>query len=809
MGSPAARRWWRLGAALALGLLPLLALYRMAAPIYPFIEDDALISLRYAQRLLAGGGLTWNDGEAVEGYSNLLWVLLSAALGAFGMDLVLAVRVLGVASVALAVWALARLQPASGPGGPLPALLAALLLCLSGPVALWSIGGLEQPLLLGLLLSALAGLSPLLARSDAPVSTRGDALRAGLPAAVPLLLMVWTRPDSPLFVALSACALLLWSPGDLRARFRLAMVVAGLPAAGYLAQLAFRLAYYGEAFPNTAYLKAAIRPERFAGGVSYLRAGLAYLYPLCLSALPGVVLGLRRPATRAVTVLQLAWIFAWLAYVVVIGGDHFPGHRHLLVVLGLLAALTAQGLRGLFGLRPAYGFAAAALLSIALPAVVALQRRDPDYTMGIRARWQWDGQALGETVARGVAPRRPLWAVTAAGCLPYFSGLPALDMLGLNDHHIARQPPDPRMPLAHDHGDGGYVLDRAPDLITFGLPTGSTPIYVSGEQMRADPRFARDYRAVRVTTLHPHYVESLSYVRLWGEMGAARAPDHVRYPGYLLGGGVVAAPLADGRLGGWLPARAELRTDRIELPAGRWEVHLQPDDAAIGLRLHLLQGRGSASGDGAPTFALHGPGVVQLSLRTPDVELPLRAIALRRVGDAPLAPQQAAVSRALSLRAGGGRGGAPRVLKAIADFEHGLPGFRVVGDAMAVTDGAIPHQNPVEGHHYHLLNSFRPGLGDRAVGAMRSPKIPIPPRAVLSLRIGGGHARDIHSQVGVALWVDGSVVRVLTGNDRERLVRRRVDLSAHAGQQLELEIFDRARGPFGHVLVDEVVLEQR
>ncbi|MGB5680770.1 MAG: hypothetical protein WBM47_02890, partial [Polyangiales bacterium] len=62
-----------------------------------FIEDDTLISLRYAERLLEGKGLTWNDGERVEGYSNLAWVLGSAALGALGVDLILAVRILAFA----------------------------------------------------------------------------------------------------------------------------------------------------------------------------------------------------------------------------------------------------------------------------------------------------------------------------------------------------------------------------------------------------------------------------------------------------------------------------------------------------------------------------------------------------------------------------------------------------------------------------------------------------------------------------------------------------------------------------------------
>src|SRR5690242_14846397 len=45
----------------------------------PNYVDDSFISYRYSERFLQGHGLTWNDHEYVEGYSNLLWVLLVAA----------------------------------------------------------------------------------------------------------------------------------------------------------------------------------------------------------------------------------------------------------------------------------------------------------------------------------------------------------------------------------------------------------------------------------------------------------------------------------------------------------------------------------------------------------------------------------------------------------------------------------------------------------------------------------------------------------------------------------------------------------
>ena len=67
--------------------LVLIALLWAHASFYlPFISDDALISMRYSQRLIEGRGLTWTDGsQPVEGYSNLLWVLLTALLGWLGL----------------------------------------------------------------------------------------------------------------------------------------------------------------------------------------------------------------------------------------------------------------------------------------------------------------------------------------------------------------------------------------------------------------------------------------------------------------------------------------------------------------------------------------------------------------------------------------------------------------------------------------------------------------------------------------------------------------------------------------------------
>src|SRR5207253_1595485 len=43
---------------------------------YFWLDDDQMISMRYARNLAHGHGLTWNPGEYVEGYTNFLWTVI-------------------------------------------------------------------------------------------------------------------------------------------------------------------------------------------------------------------------------------------------------------------------------------------------------------------------------------------------------------------------------------------------------------------------------------------------------------------------------------------------------------------------------------------------------------------------------------------------------------------------------------------------------------------------------------------------------------------------------------------------------------
>jgi hypothetical protein len=67
-------------------------------------------------------------------------------------------------------------------------------------------------------------------------------------------------------------------------------------------------------------------------------------------------------------------------------------------------------------------------------------------------------------------------AQIATGIVPYYSRLPTIDMLGVNDRHIARLD----IPLGfgvagHEKEDGGYVISREPEIIWLDLSLEKQP----------------------------------------------------------------------------------------------------------------------------------------------------------------------------------------------------------------------------------------------------------------------------------------------------------------------------------------------
>jgi arabinofuranosyltransferase len=502
---------------------------------YPFIADDALISLRYSSRLLAGHGLTWTAGQPVEGYSNLLWVLAVAALGVGGLDLVLAARVLGIASVLVSLWAL--LTVAVRPGRPgvdwWAASAGALFVALSAPIAVWAIAGLEQPLV-GALLATSVPLMYGVLNAGTPEGVRRRRLLAlsGI-----LGLLTISRLDGPLFTAAAALTYVLGGPSALRTRLRELPRLLALPALCYGGQAVFRYLYYGEFVPNTALVKLTPTPVRRADGLAYLWAGVRSLSPFSFIAIAAMVGLLAVPTRRGRALYLLTISVLWSGYVVIIGGDIFPAYRHLVPLIVVLAFALVEFFQAVGDVLSKWRWVlatAAALTLVQFLPFAERGRADKQSHRAVTERWEWQCKDLGELLKTAFSAEEPLLAVTAAGCLPYWSELPSLDMLGLNDYYLPRHPP-PNFGtgfLGHELGDGAYVLRRKPDLIVFSV--GSGPSFRSGVQMDGMAEFHERYVPVPIRVAGMDPSPEVFFDRYSPKVGIVRTPSAVSVPGYLL-----------------------------------------------------------------------------------------------------------------------------------------------------------------------------------------------------------------------------------------------------------------------------------
>jgi arabinofuranosyltransferase len=617
----------RLGPTLGLALLGLGALAVHAHLYLPFLSDDALISLRYARRLLQGHGLTWTEGRPVEGYSNLLWVLASAGLGALGVELVAALRVLGFAGHAAVVGALLRaypaVAPASGPAVPAatrrliaPALGIGVFV-LAAPVGVWTVGGLEQPLLAALLAWALVFLLPLLSQPG----TAAENARRTTRASLCLALLCWTRPDGPLFAGAAALVL-----GLVRGRrgggLPLALRLLVWPALFVAAQTAFRLAYYGEWVPNTALVKLQPSAKHMAHGFGYVARGFVSLLPvagpvlaasLALAITPRLAGGALR--ARLLLLLSLGGLFA--LYLGVVGGDIFPAFRHWVPLLVLLAFATAEMAdAALRSARP--GLATAGCVGfalLALPVYSVRQWHDFQSQRARAERFEWEGREVGLALAHAFGDAQPLIAVTSAGAIPYWSQLPALDMLGLTDHHIAHHPPADfgEGKLAHELGDADYILERAPDLLFYHVGMLGSNLRI-GQELNARPEFRAAYLPVRFAGAPPAEQRFEVWVRRESpKVGVRRSPGVIEIPGYLFTAPDSVAPLqGDGHFEPTASRTAPLALHGLPVPPGRWRVEVE---SSFETRVRARwPGGGLGTATVAPVLEVPGPGEPRIDL---------------------------------------------------------------------------------------------------------------------------------------------------------------------------------------------------
>ncbi|GAB0157691.1 hypothetical protein CHRYSEOSP005_29730 [Chryseobacterium sp. Alg-005] len=485
---------------------------------YPFISDDSLISLRYVQRFLEGKGLSWNDGHPVEGYSNFLWILGVSALGKLGIDLIVSARIFGILCSLSTIWVILNYFRKQNIKKEY-VFLAVILLITTPCFAVWAIGGLEQPLY---------ALLVTLIFIDVLRIVSSNNLKTIYPLSVWLGLLALTRPDGFLFTIITSAFLLAINRQNKEKLLKIGIVTILIPALFLLSQLLFRYSYYGELVPNTALVKVKITIHHILrGGFYHVKAFLGTLLISSLGLYGMYILIFKKKNIFGLYILCTT--IAWISYVTLVGGDIFPAYRHYYVVLIFFTFSIILGLNAVNKINFKNKKIVLGVLGV-LIVNAFLQTKFTDNQNAVNERWEFRGMRLGEKL-QATFPTKTLIAVTAAGCIPYSSELPSIDMLGLNDYYIPRHPPASfgTGTLAHELGDAKYVLGRNPDIIIFN--TGADLCFNIGDQLKDNKFFNTDYIKTLATERENEYV--LFFNKYGRNTGIKRYQNELKIPGYL------------------------------------------------------------------------------------------------------------------------------------------------------------------------------------------------------------------------------------------------------------------------------------
>jgi arabinofuranosyltransferase len=571
------RRWTWSAAALLFAALGAVIL-RLA-----WISDDAYITLRTVENLLAGHGLVWNVGERAQTYTHPLWLFLLAVARAISGEAYGATLALGVGLSLAAALLLMRLARSAAAAAAVMAALAA-----SRSFTEFSTSGLENPLAhLLLVLLAAAAAAP-----------RGQ--RQLLAIALLTALLGTTRYDLVLF---GGPVLLAAFRGIPR---RQALTGALLGSAPLLLWIAFAAVYYGTPLPTTAYSKliAAGVPvaELLPKGLFYLRFVAGWDPVTVVAILAGTLLGLLRGDLRC-RALAIG-VLLHCAWVVRVGGDFMAG-RFLTPAFAASVAILARGLATMRLSAPLGALAAALLLAFAPGRPPWLRSPAADVRVAVPGH--------------GVSDERFFWYSTTGLFCPGHERPPAgifSEMLHVDRrtqpivqlggmagilgfkygplvHVVDPWLCDPllmRLP-AYEHERIGHFLRRIPEGYLESVATGENRIY--------HPGLRRYYEALRTVQRLPLFARARwrELLALWtgrydADLAAFVAEDYRSPPRVAIAERELEGEMAEGTL--WFddprvrPVYAGGIEVRFAQPRGATDVHVQLT-TEIGYTLRFLR----------------------------------------------------------------------------------------------------------------------------------------------------------------------------------------------------------------------------
>jgi hypothetical protein len=448
--------------------------------------DDAFISFRYARNLVDGLGLVFNSGERVEGFTNPSWTLWAAAGLRLGFPAEAWANFWGLvcylATIVL-LWIQHRADARVWTDGKFVLPVAAVGAALATDWAIWAVSGMETALFTLLLTAAFVAAARSLSTEQG--GTGWWALAGAISGLAAL-----TRPDGMLPAYVIGLASLVWGRPRMRAAvgFAVGFGLLWLPAT------VWRVAYYGDFFPNTYYAKSAWLAW-YEQGWHYAGLFFERYWPLLAGPvllLAAAVVGLARrkrdPAATAgvalhgrVVVLALAIAVTYTWYVVRVGGD-FMFARLLIPTLPFYLLLLGYGLMLAPFTRPRWGQLGGVVL-LAGMALTSTPVGGGEWVHGIAdersyytdekvAGLEHSARVLGR-VFDGLPVRVAFYGDEAR--IVYRAAFPVAieGHTGLTDRVVARQELAERGRVGHEkHASVDYLIERRAVHFTFSRVPG-------------------------------------------------------------------------------------------------------------------------------------------------------------------------------------------------------------------------------------------------------------------------------------------------------------------------------------------------
>jgi len=439
-----------------------------------FLADDSFISFRYSRHLLDGLGLSFNEGERVEGYTNFLWVLIMAGGMKLGARPEWFSTVLSTLSGMILVVLVFRMGLQLY-GRSIIILLAPACLCLSRTFVFWMTGGLEIRFFSLLVFAANVALLGELRITGEESSTE----RAGWCSGLLFGLAALTRPEGYLFMVFALGLVALrrsFKP------FRQDIVRLSVFLLCAIPHLAWRYAYYDSLLPNTFYAKVA--GVWWSQGTIYLWSFLSnyslwLLIPLVLGNMGFLQRQEGRIQWKAKRFIGgsyfLAICIGHFVYLASVGGEHFENRLldpilpfiYLCIQGGIIGAKEWVEMRSFTKFKRDVLLLSLILLSgltivlTAIPLVIGFRTYPGiaalESIIKFTERRIYEGKLMSEIIRPGEKI-----AARGAGALPYYnSDNYVLDMHGLNDREIARQPLTERGITDHERlASRSYVCSK-------------------------------------------------------------------------------------------------------------------------------------------------------------------------------------------------------------------------------------------------------------------------------------------------------------------------------------------------------------